>query len=170
VAWASRRGRAGCQRRNGPLERHRCYRLAPGDGPRGTAAWPHIRPVAPCLHADAVCDCPAGAGCDSPGDIRRRLGRCDDRHNYIGVRSALRRARRARVLGHGAAVCRCIADRVRDARDLDQCLRVETDPAGISLGRVGAWRTAAVDGEPDIADRGGEPRIWADSGRWQNGR
>jgi MFS transporter, PPP family, 3-phenylpropionic acid transporter len=59
VAWASRRGRAGRQRRNGPLERHRCHRLAPGDGAGGTAAWSDIRPVAPCLHADAVCDCPA---------------------------------------------------------------------------------------------------------------
>ena len=67
AAWASRRGCAGCQRRNGPLERHRCHRLAPGNGPGGTAAWPDIRPVASGLHADAVCGCPAGPGCDSAG-------------------------------------------------------------------------------------------------------
>ena len=34
VAWASRRGRPGCQRRDRALERHRCHRLAPGDGAR----------------------------------------------------------------------------------------------------------------------------------------
>jgi hypothetical protein len=45
VTWARLRGRAGCLRGNGPLERHRCHRLAPGDGARGTAAWTDIRPV-----------------------------------------------------------------------------------------------------------------------------
>ena len=30
VAWASRLGRPGCQRRDRALERHRCHRLAPG--------------------------------------------------------------------------------------------------------------------------------------------
>jgi hypothetical protein len=34
VAWAGGRGRAGCQRRDRALERHRCHRLAPGDGAR----------------------------------------------------------------------------------------------------------------------------------------
>jgi MFS family permease len=133
AAWASRRGRAGCQRGNGPLERHRCHRLAPGNGARGTAAWSDIRPVAPCLHADAVCDYPAGPRCDRTGDIRRRRGRYDDRHNYTGVRSTLRGARPARVLGHGAALCRCVADRVCDAQDLDQCIRVECDLVGTSV-------------------------------------
>jgi hypothetical protein len=60
AAWAGRRGRARCQRGNGPLERHRCHRLAPGNGAGGTAAWSDIRPVAPGLHADAVSDCSAG--------------------------------------------------------------------------------------------------------------
>ena len=35
----------------------------------------------------------------------------------------------ARVLGHGATLCRCVADRIRHARNLDQCIRVESDPA-----------------------------------------
>jgi hypothetical protein len=39
AAWAGQRGRARCQRGNGPLERHRCHRLAPGNGAGGTAAW-----------------------------------------------------------------------------------------------------------------------------------
>jgi hypothetical protein len=39
-----------------------------------------------------------------------------------GVRSTLRRPRPARVLGHGVALCRCVADRVRDAQNLDQCI------------------------------------------------
>jgi hypothetical protein len=134
AAWVSRRGRAGGQRGNGPLERHRCHRLAPGNGPRGTAAWTDIRPFAPCLHADAVCYCPAGAGCDSAGDIRHCRRRCDDRYRYIGVGSTLRCARPAGVLGHGAALCGCVAHRVRDAHDLDRCLRVESEPAGSSVG------------------------------------
>jgi MFS_1 like family len=133
VAWASRRGRAGCQCGNSPLERHRYHRLAPGDGARGTAAWTDIRPVASCLHADAVCGCPAGPGCDSSGNIWRRRGRYDDRHNYTGVRSTLRRVRRARVLGSGAALCGCVANRVRDARDLDQCIRAGSDPVGAAM-------------------------------------
>ena len=45
--------------------------------------------------ADAVCGCPAGPGCDSSGDIRRRRGRYDDRHNDTGVGSTLRRPRPA---------------------------------------------------------------------------
>jgi hypothetical protein len=39
----------------------------------------------------------------------------------------------ARVLGHGAALRCCVADRVRDARDLNQCGRVRTYPAGASV-------------------------------------
>jgi hypothetical protein len=38
-----------------------------------------------------------------------------------------------RVLGHGATLCGCVADRVRDARDPDQCIRVSSDPAGASV-------------------------------------
>ena len=135
LRWLGPAGAAalGGQRRNSPLERHRCHRLAPGDGARGTAAWPHIRPVASGLHADAVCGCPAGPGCDSPGYIRRHRCRYDDRHYDTSVRPTLRRARPARVLGHGAALCGCVADRVRDAQDLDQCVRVESDPAGASV-------------------------------------
>ena len=102
--------------------------------PRGTAAWSDIRHVAPCLHADAVCDCPAGTGGDSPGDIRHRCRRRDVRHTHTGIRSTLRRARPARVLGHGIALCRCVADRVRNAPDLDQCVRVESAPDGASVG------------------------------------
>jgi MFS_1 like family len=119
AAWASRRGRAGGQRGNGPLERHCCHRLAPGNGSRGTAAWTNIRPVAPCLHADAVCDYPAGAGCDSSGVIRHCRRRRDDRHRNIGVGSTLRCARPARVLVYGVVLCRCVARRVCDAQDLD---------------------------------------------------
>jgi MFS transporter, PPP family, 3-phenylpropionic acid transporter len=33
AAWAGRRGRPGCQRRDRALERHRCHRLPPGNGP-----------------------------------------------------------------------------------------------------------------------------------------
>ena len=44
-----------------------------------------------------------------------------------GIRPTLRRARPARILGHGAALCRCVAGRVRDARDFDQCTWVEAD-------------------------------------------
>jgi hypothetical protein len=39
----------------------------------------------------------------------------------------------ARGLGHGAALCRCVADRVCDAQDFDQCIRVEADLAGASV-------------------------------------
>jgi MFS transporter, PPP family, 3-phenylpropionic acid transporter len=39
----------------------------------------------------------------------------------------------ARVLGHGAALCRCPADRLRDAQNLDRCIRVEADPADASI-------------------------------------
>ena len=130
VAWASRLGRAGCQRGNSPLERHRCHRLAPGDGARGTAAWSDIRAVTSRLHADAVCGCPAGPGCDSPGYIRRRRGRHDDRRHDTGVRSALWRPWPACVLGHGVALCGCVADHVCDAQDLDQSIRVEADSTG----------------------------------------
>ena len=46
-----------------------------------------------------------------------------DRHHDTGVRTTLRRSRSARVLGHGAALCGCVANRVRDAPDLHQCIR-----------------------------------------------
>src|SRR3984957_4533284 len=65
-----RLGCAGCLRGNRPLERHCCYRLAPGDGARGTAAWSDIRAVTSRLHADAFCGGPAGTRCDGPGYIR----------------------------------------------------------------------------------------------------
>jgi hypothetical protein len=39
----------------------------------------------------------------------------------------LRRAWPARVLGHGSALRRCFADRVRDAQDSNQCIRIEAD-------------------------------------------
>jgi hypothetical protein len=77
VAWASRRGRSGCQRGNSPLERHRCHGLAPGDGARGTATWSDIRAIASGLHADAFCGCPA-----SP---RRETGRSRSRRR-VGSR------------------------------------------------------------------------------------
>jgi hypothetical protein len=49
----------------------------------------------------------------------------------------LRRARPARVLGHGAALRRRVADRVRDAQDLNQSIGVESDPSGdLIVGRV----------------------------------
>ena len=134
AAWAVRRGRARCQRGNGPLQRQRCHRLAPGDGARGTAAWSDIRPVASGLHADAVCGCPAGPCRDSSGDLWRRRRRHDDRRHDTGIRPTLRRPRPARVLGHGAALRRCVADRIRDAQELDQCIRTESGPAG-ALGR-----------------------------------
>ena len=49
----------------------RCHRLAPSDGARGKPlhGGSDIRPVASGLHADAVCGCPAGPGCDSAGQI-----------------------------------------------------------------------------------------------------
>ena len=155
AAWASQLAALAASAGSGPLERHRRHRLAPGDGARGTAAWSDIRAIASGLHADAVCGCPTGPRRDSSGDLWRRRRRHDDRHNDIGVRSALRRARPARVLGHGAALRRCVADRVRDARDLDQCLRVETDPAGTSLVALAHNGRLLVDCAPDIAGRGG---------------
>jgi hypothetical protein len=48
-------------------------------------------------------------------------------------RPALRRARPTRVLGHGSALRCCVADRVWDARDLNQCIRVEADIVDASV-------------------------------------
>jgi hypothetical protein len=39
----------------------------------------------------------------------------------------LRRARPARVLGHGPALRRCVAHRVRDAQHFNRCIRIEAD-------------------------------------------
>jgi hypothetical protein len=39
----------------------------------------------------------------------------------------------ARVLGHGAALCGCVADRVCDAQGVDQCIRVESNPTDTSV-------------------------------------
>jgi MFS transporter, PPP family, 3-phenylpropionic acid transporter len=106
---------------------------AVGDGARGTAAWSDIRPVTSRLHADAFCGCPAGPRRDSSGDLWRRRRRHDDRHYDTGIRPTLRRARPARILGHGAALRCCIADRIRDAQDLDQCILVESDLVDASV-------------------------------------
>ena len=80
---------------------------------------------------------PAGPGRDSPGYLRRSRRWHDDRYSDTGVRPTLRRVRPARVLGHGAALRRCVADRVRDARDFDQSLRVEIRSSRHLVSRVG---------------------------------
>ena len=90
-----------------------------------------------------VCGCSPGPGRDSTGYLRRRRRRYDDRYNDTRVRPALWRVRPAGVLVHGAALRGCVADRVRDAQDLDECIWIEAYPAGAS---VVAWaHTAEVD-------------------------
>jgi hypothetical protein len=64
---------------------------------------------------------------------------CDDRHHDAGIRPTLRRPRPARVLVHGVALCRCVADRVCDAQDLDQSIGVESD---LACALIVAWRIA----------------------------
>jgi hypothetical protein len=90
--------------------RDRCHRLAPGDGACGASTWPDIRPVASGLHADAVCGCPAGPGCDSPGYLRGRCRGHDDRHHDTGVRAPstarLARARSGSWLCFAPLLCR----------------------------------------------------------------
>jgi hypothetical protein len=130
VAWAGRRGRARCQRGNSPLEHHRCHSLAPGNGARGTAAWSDIRPVASGLHADAVCGYPAGPRRDGSGGVA------------VGTMPAIMTLVSGPLYGalgpqafwvNGAALRCCIADRIRDARDFDQCVRVDSDRADASV-------------------------------------
>ena len=77
---------------------------------RGTVAWSDVRAVASCLHADALCSCSPSPGRDSPGYLRRRRRRYDDRHNDTRVWSPLWRVRSAGVLVHGAALRGCVAD------------------------------------------------------------
>ena len=129
LRWLGPAGAAalGGQRGRGPLERHGCHGLAPGDGARGTAAWSDVRAVASCLHADALCSCSPSPGRDSPGYLRRRRRRYDDRYNDTRVRPALWRVRPAGVLVHGAALRGCVADRIHDAQDLDSFKRVRSD-------------------------------------------
>ena len=103
--------------------------------PLGSRQWPLWKPLhgltfallhLACMQMLSVVVPPALAG-DSSEDLWRARRRYDDRHHDIGVRPTLRRSRPARVLGHGAALCGCVADSVRDARDLDQCIRAEFD-------------------------------------------
>ena len=53
---------------------------------RLAVAWSDCRAVAPRLHADALCGCSPGSGCDSPGYLRRRRCRYDDRSHDTGIR------------------------------------------------------------------------------------
>ena len=77
------------------------------------------------LHADAVCGCPARNLAATAQGIYGGVA--------VGTMTAIitlvsgplyEALGLARVLGHGAALCGCVADRVRDARDPDPCIRV----------------------------------------------
>ena len=85
-----------------------------------------------------------GPGRDSPRYLWRRRRRYDDRYNDTRIRPALWRVRPPGVLVHGAALRGCVADRVRNAHDLDACVRVRSDPAGASV----------------VAGRPGMPELW----------
>ena len=140
AAWARRRGRAGCQRKGST-----CAGASPLS-PLGSRQWPLWRPLheltfallhLACMQMLSVVVPPALAA-TSAGDLWRRRRRHDDRHHDTGGGSTLRRAWPAGVLGHGAALCRCLADRFSDAQDLDQSNQGQIRSSRRLDSRVGA--------------------------------
>jgi hypothetical protein len=129
---ASRRGRVGRQRRDRALERHRRGRLSPAMvlvKPLHSLTFALLHLVRKQLSVVV----PPALAATAQGIYGGRRPRHDDRHHDTGIRSTLRRSRPTRVLGHGAASCRCVADRVRDAQGIDQSVGVKSDLVGASI-------------------------------------